>query len=89
MLNRARGEAVQGLGLKSRNMYKSNISNIISSEGVDIIEDEVINVLTISLTAIIKLLELRQSQWKNYLCLCNIKNRYFSVRKKINWKGNL
>ena len=30
-------------------MYKSNISNIISSEGVDIIEDEVINILTNSL----------------------------------------
>ena len=47
MLNRTRGEAVQGPRAQiDRNKYKSNISNIISSEGIDIIEDEVINILT-------------------------------------------
>ena len=47
MLNRTRGEAVQGPRAQiDRNNYKSNISNIISSEGIDIIEDEVINILT-------------------------------------------
>ena len=46
MLNRTRGEAVQGPRAQiDRNNYKSNISNIISSER-DIIEDEVINILT-------------------------------------------
>ena len=39
MLNRTRGEAVQGPRAQiDRNMYKSNISNIISNEGIDIIE---------------------------------------------------
>ena len=47
MLNRTRGEAVQGPRAQiDRNNYKSNISNIISSERIDIIEDEVINILT-------------------------------------------
>ena len=47
VLNRTRGEAVQGPRAQiDRNKYKSNISNIISSEGIDIIEDEVISILT-------------------------------------------
>ena len=47
MLNRTRGEAVQGPRAQiDRNKYKRNILNIISSEGIDIIEDEVINILT-------------------------------------------
>ena len=46
MLNRTRGEAVQGPRAQiDRNNYKSCISNIISNEGVDIIEDEVIDIL--------------------------------------------
>ena len=46
MLNRTRGEAVQGPRAQiDRNKYKANISNIISIEGVDIIEDEVIDIL--------------------------------------------
>ena len=46
MLNRTRGEAVQGPRAQiDRNNYKRSISNIISNEGVDIIEDEVIDIL--------------------------------------------
>ncbi len=46
MLNRTRGEAVQGPRAQiDRNKYKANISNIISNEGVEIIEDEVIDIL--------------------------------------------
>ena len=46
MLNRTRGEAVQGPRAQiDRNKYKSSISNIISNEGIDIIEDEVIDLL--------------------------------------------
>ena len=46
MLNRTRGEAVQGPRAQiDRNMYKSNVSNIISNEGIDIIEDEVNDIL--------------------------------------------
>ena len=37
MLNRTRGEAVQGPRAQiDRNMYKSKVSNIISNEGIDI-----------------------------------------------------
>ena len=46
MLNRTRGEAVQDPRAQiDRNMYKSNVSNIISNEGIDIIEDEVNDIL--------------------------------------------
>ena len=46
MLNRTRGEAVQGPRAQiDRNNYKRSISNIISNEGVDIIEDEVTDIL--------------------------------------------
>ena len=46
MLNRTRGEAVQGPRAQiDRDNYKINISNIISNEGIDIIEDEVIDIL--------------------------------------------
>ena len=46
MLNRTRGEAVQGPRAQiDRNNYKRSISNIISNEGIDIIEDEVIDIL--------------------------------------------
>ena len=46
MLNRTRGEAVQGPRAQiDRNNYKCSISNIISNEGVDIIEDEVTDIL--------------------------------------------
>ncbi len=46
MLNRTRGEAVQGPRAQiDRNNYKRNIRNIISNEGIDVIEDEVIDIL--------------------------------------------
>ena len=46
MLNRTRGEAVQGPRAQiDRNNVQSSISNIISNEGIDIIEDEVIDIL--------------------------------------------
>ncbi len=52
MLNRTRGEAVQGPRAQiDRNNYKSNISNIISNEGIDVIEDEVIDLLISQLKA--------------------------------------
>ncbi len=50
MLNRTRGEAVQGPRAQiDRNMYKTNISCIISNEGIDIIEDEVTDILVSSI----------------------------------------
>ncbi len=46
MLNSTRGEAVQGPRAQiDRNIYKSNVSNIILNEGIDIIEDEVNDIL--------------------------------------------
>ncbi len=46
MLNRTRGEAVQGPRAQiDRNLYKKNVSSIILNEGIDIIEDEVTNIL--------------------------------------------
>ena len=57
MLNRTRGEAVQGPRAQiDRNKYRSNISNIISNVGIDIIEDEVIDLL-ISQTKNTKIIE--------------------------------
>ena len=45
MLNRTRGEAVQGPRAQiDRNLYKKNVSSIILNEGIDIIEDEVTNI---------------------------------------------
>ncbi len=46
VLNKTRGEAVQGPRAQiDRNKYKSNISNIILNEGIDVIEDEVTDLL--------------------------------------------
>ena len=91
MLNRTRGEAVQGPRAQiDRNNYKSSISNIISNEGIDIIEDEVIDILINSSgnKKTIKGIE-TESNWKNYLWCCYINNRYFSIRKNIYGTGNL
>ena len=45
MLNRTRGGLSRPRAQIDRNNYKRSISNIISNEGVDIIEDEVIDIL--------------------------------------------
>ena len=47
MLNKTRGEAVQGPRAQiDRDLYKKNIQKIIKKSGVDIIEDEVIGINT-------------------------------------------
>tara|TARA_B100000287_G_scaffold433344_1_gene494842 strand:- start:235 stop:2091 length:1857 start_codon:yes stop_codon:yes gene_type:complete len=47
MLNKTRGAAVQGPRAQiDREKYKKNVFNIISSENIDIIEDEVIDIMT-------------------------------------------
>ncbi len=47
MLNRTRGEAVQGPRAQiDRNKYKANVSAIVKNENINIIEDEVINIIT-------------------------------------------
>ena len=46
MLNRTRGEAVQGQRAQiDRNKYKANVLAIVKNERINIIEDEVINIL--------------------------------------------
>ena len=47
MLNRTRGEAVQGPRAQiDRNKYIANVSAIVKNERINIIEDEVINIIT-------------------------------------------
>ena len=47
MLNRTRGEAVQGPRAQiDRNKYKENINILVKNEKIHIIEDEVVDILT-------------------------------------------
>ena len=52
MLNRTRGEAVQGPRAQiDRNKYKANVLTIVENERINIIEDEVVNILTKNLNS--------------------------------------
>ena len=47
MLNKTRGEAVQGPRAQiDRNLYQKNIKKIISDSGVSVVEGEVIDIVT-------------------------------------------